>query len=281
MEIHTIGEDNGSDVKKVYILSDGTGQSAINVVRACLIQFDNINAKLIVYSKMDDEEKIKLALSRAKEDKAFVAFTIATKSLRRLIHTICHEDNIMHHDILGPPVEKFKIFLDSEPREFPNLLRRLDSKYFKRIEAIDFAIEHDDGKSMKRIREADIVILGLSRTSKTPTSFYLAQMGYKVVNIPLIYGMKIPEEVYSIDQNKIICLVMDPETLQKIRQERLRHYKTNSDYTNIKKILEEVEFIYELVSKNRKWHLVDTTNKSVEETAREIIVKVYGRELEL
>jgi regulator of PEP synthase PpsR (kinase-PPPase family) len=280
MEIHTIGED-GLDEKKVYILSDGTGQSAINVVRACLIQFNDINVKLIVYAKMDDEEKIKIALNKAKEDKAFVAFTIARKSLRRLIHTICHEENIMHHDILGPPVEKFTIFLDKEPQEFPNLLRRLDSKYFRRIEAIDFAIEHDDGKSLKGIKEADIVILGLSRTSKTPTSFYLAQLGYKVINIPLIFGMKIPEELSKIDQNKIVCLVMDPETLQKIRQERLRHYRTNSDYTNLKKILEEVEFVYELLSKHRSWHLVDTTNKSVEETAREIIVKVYGRELEL
>lgn len=134
---------------------------------------------------------------------------------------------------------------------------------------------------MKGIKEADIVILGLSRTSKTPTSFYLAQLGYKVINIPLIFGMKIPEELSKIDQNKIVCLVMDPETLQKIRQERLRHYRTNSDYTNLKKILEEVEFVYELLSKHRSWHLVDTTNKSVEETAREIIVKVYGRELEL
>lgn len=280
MEIHTIGED-GLDEKKVYILSDGTGQSAINVVRACLIQFNDINVKLIVYAKMDDEEKIKIALNKAKEDKAFVAFTIARKSLRRLIHTICHEENIMHHDILGPPVEKFTIFLDKEPQEFPNLLRRLDSKYFRRIEAIDFAIEHDDGKSLKGIKEADIVILGLSRTSKTPTSFYLAQLGYKVINIPLIFGMKIPEELSKIDQNKIVCLVMDPETLQKIRQERLRHYRTNSDYTNLKKILEEDEFVYELLSKHRSWHLVDTTNKSVEETAREIIVKVYGRELEL
>ncbi|MEF3254207.1 MAG: kinase/pyrophosphorylase [Deferribacterales bacterium] len=281
MEIHTIGEGSDSNLKKVYILSDGTGQSAINVVRACLIQFDDLNLKLIVYSKMDSEDKIKSAIMAAKNDNAFVAFTIAKKSLRRLIHTLCHEENILHHDILGPPVEKFRIFLDKEPKEDPNLLRRVDSKYFKRIEAIDFAIEHDDGKSFKRIREADIVILGLSRTSKTPTSFYLAQLGYKVVNIPVIFGMKLPEELSFVDPNKIVCLIMDPEVLQKVRLERLRHYRTSSDYTNLKKILEEVEYIYELVGRNRSWHLVDTTNKSVEEIAREIIVKVYGRELEL
>ncbi|MCA1927133.1 MAG: kinase/pyrophosphorylase [Calditerrivibrio sp.] len=281
MEIHTIGEGTDSNVKKVYILSDGTGQSAINVVRACLIQFDDLNVKMIVYSKMDTEDKIRAALMEAKNDRAFVAFTIARKSLRRIIHTICHEEDIIHHDILGPPVEKFKIYLDKEPKEDPNLLRKVDSKYFKRIEAIDFAIEHDDGKSFKNIKDADLIILGLSRTSKTPTSFYLAQLGYKVVNIPLIYGMKIPDELSTVDQNRIVCLLMDPETLQKVRIERLRHYRTTSDYTNLKKILDEVEFIYELLGRNRQWHLVDTTNKSVEEIAREIIIKVYGREIDL
>lgn len=281
MEIHTIGEGSDSNVKKVYILSDGTGQSAINVVRACLIQFDDLNVKMIVYSKMDTEEKIRAALMEAKNERAFVAFTIARKSLRRVIHTICHDEDILHHDILGPPVEKFKMFLDKEPKEDPNLLRRVDSKYFKRIEAIDFAIEHDDGKSLKNIKDADLILLGLSRTSKTPTSFYLAQLGYKVVNIPLIYGMKIPDELSTVDQNRIVCLIMDPEILQKVRIERLRHYRTTSDYTNLKKILDEVEFIYELLGRNRQWHLVDTTNKSVEEIAREIIIKVYGREVDL
>lgn len=281
MEIHTIGESSDPNLKKVYILSDGTGQSAINVVRACLIQFDDVSIKLNVYSKIDTEEKIRSALMSAKHDNAFVAFTIAKKSFRKLIHTICHEDDIPHHDILGPPVEKFKSYLGKEPKEDPNILRRVDSKYFKRVEAIDFAIEHDDGKSFKKLKEADFVILGLSRTSKTPTSFYLAQLGYKVANIPLIYGMDLPGQLFEIDQDKIVCLIMDPDILQKVRMERLRHYKTSIDYTDIKKILQEVEFIYELVGKNRRWHLVDTTNKSVEEIAREIIMKVYGREVDL
>ncbi|TYB33393.1 pyruvate, water dikinase regulatory protein [Flexistipes sinusarabici] len=267
--------------KTVYILSDGTGQSAINIVKACLIQFEDPEIKLSVYSKVDNEDKIVSILEKAGRNKAFVAFTIAKKSLRRLVHEVCHKREIIHHDILGPPVEKLSAFLDSEPIENPNLLRKVDSKYFKRIEAIEFSINHDDGKNLKNLEEADIIILGLSRTSKTPTSFFLAQQGYKVVNIPVIPEVGIPEEVYKADQNKIVCLMMEPDILQKIRIERLKHYRTMSKYTNINHILEEVEFMYALKDKHRKWHIVDTTSKSVEETAREVLMKIYGREIQL
>jgi len=269
------------DEKTVYILSDGTGQSAINIIKACLIQFEDPKIKLSVYSKVDNEDKIVTILEKAGRHKAFVAFTIAKKSLRRLVHEICHKKEIIHHDILGPPVEKLSAFLGSEPIENPNLLRKVDSKYFKRIEAIEFSINHDDGKNLKNIEEADIIILGLSRTSKTPTSFFLAQQGYKVVNIPIVPEVGVPDEVYKVDQDKIVCLMMEPDTLQKIRLERLKHYKIANRYTNINNILEEVEFIYTLKDKHRQWHVVDTTNKSVEETAREILMKIYGREIPL
>lgn len=270
-----------SDNKILYILSDGTGQSAINIVRACLIQFESPDVKLSVYSKVDSDKKIHEILDYAEKYEAFVAFTIAKRKLRRTVHEICHNNNIMHHDILGPPVEKFSSFLKSEPIEDPNLLRRVDSKYFERIDAIEYSISHDDGKSLKNLDEADIVLLGLSRTSKTPTSFFLAQQGYKVVNIPIVPEVGLPEEIFNIDQNNIVCLMMEPDTLQKIRIERLRHYRTNSKYTNIRNILEEVEYVYSLKDKNKQWHVVDTTNKSVEETAREILMKIYGRQIPL
>lgn len=281
MNYEVVNESNLNGTKKIYIVSDGTGHSAINILRACLIQFDEHNARLSIYSKIDSEEKIINVVNKISREDSFVAFTMAKKSLRQLMHEVCHSRGIPHHDILGPPVEKLQNFLGKIPKENPNLLRKVDSKYFKRIEAVEFCINHDDGKSLKRIDEADIILLGLSRTSKTPTSFFLGQQGFKVINIPIVPEVELPKEIFEVDQNKVVCLIMEPEVLQKVRLARLKHYKTSSRYTDLKKIFEEVEMVYDLVSRNRSWHVVDTTNKSVEETAREIILKVYGRELEI
>jgi len=263
--------------KLVYIISDGIGQSAMNVLKASMIQFDLPSSALRVFSKMENPEKIKRVLADAKEHNAFVAFTIAKKETRKQVHEICLNENLKHIDILGPPIEELTAYLGIEPKEDANLLRRVDSKYFQRIDAIEFSMKYDDGQDSKKVFDADIVILGLSRTSKTPTSYFLAQQGYKVVNIPLMPEVPIPKEIYEIDQNRIVCLTMDSEVLQKIRSARVKHYKTRSNYTDLRRIFDEMEMVHALTKKNRKWHTVDTTNKSVEETAREIISMVFGQ----
>ena len=265
------------DEKLVYIISDGIGQSAINVLKASLIQFDLSPSALRVFSRIDNREKIKGILEQAKEQGAFVAYTIAKQETREFVHEICENEGLLHHDILGPPIEKLSSFLGIEPKEDANLLRKVDSKYFERIDAIEFSMKYDDGQDVHKVYEADIVILGLSRTSKTPTSYFLAQQGYKVVNIPLVPEIPIPEEIYKIDQNRIVCLVMDSEVLQKIRSARVKHYRTKSKYTDLQHIFNEMEMVHNLIKKNRKWHIVDTTNKSVEETAREITSMVFGQ----
>jgi regulator of PEP synthase PpsR (kinase-PPPase family) len=265
--------------KKIYIVSDGTGQSAINVIKASLIQFEDVHSILRVFSKADNINEIKKIIKLAREEQPFIAFTIVKKELREYIHKCCHNEGLLHHDILGPPIDKLSSYLGVAPKENPNLLRKVDDRYFKRIDAIEFTINNDDGKNVKKIHEADVVILGLSRTSKTPTSYFLAQQGYKVVNIPIVPEVPLPKEIFEIDQNKVVCLVMDPEVLQKIRSARLKHYKTSSNYTNLSKIFDEVEMVYDLIKKNRQWHIIDTTNKSIEETSREIISAVFGQEL--
>lgn len=271
---------NHFENKKVYVISDGIGQSAINLLKASMIQFDLSLPALKIFSKVDNEEKIKNILKTAKEENAFVAFTIVKKEIRDLMHEICLNEGLVHLDILGPPLEKLSEYLGLDPKEDANLLRKVDSKYFKRIDAIEFTMKYDDGQDAGKVFEADIVILGLSRTSKTPTSYFLAQQGYKVVNVPLIPEVRIPKEVYEIDQNRVVCLVMDSEVLQKIRSARVKHYKTKSNYTDLMRIFNEMEMVYDLAKKNKKWHLVDTTNKSVEETAREIISMVFGRQMQ-
>ncbi len=270
-------KQGNQDEKLVYIISDGIGQSAMNILKASMIQFDLPSSALRVFSKMENPGKIKSILMEAKEKGAFVAFTIAKKETRKVVHEICLDEGLKHVDILGPPIEELSAYLGIEPKEDANLLRRVDSKYFKRIDAIEFSMKYDDGQDAKKVFEADIIILGLSRTSKTPTSYFLAQQGYKVVNIPLIPEVPIPKEVYQVDQSRVVCLVMDSEVLQKIRSARVKHYKTQSNYTDLRRIFDEMEMVHDLTKKNRKWRIVDTTNKSVEETAREITSMVFGQ----
>jgi regulator of PEP synthase PpsR (kinase-PPPase family) len=266
---------------RIYIVSDGTGQSAMNIMRAALLQFDKPDTKFTVYSMIDDSEQLKSILEHAKTDNSVVAYTFVSKEYRKIVSKFCNDSNLTCVDILGPPLDELENFFGVEAWETPGVLRKVDEKYFKRIEAMEFTLTHDDGKSVRGIEDADFVVLGLSRTSKTPTSFFLAQQGFKVVNIPLVPEIPIPEEVFKIEQHKVVLLIMDPEVLQKIRSARLKHYRTTSNYNNLEKIFNEVEFCYELIRKNRKWSMVDTTNKSIEETAREIINTVYGRDVDL
>lgn len=267
-------------MKKIFILSDATGQSAMDILRAVLVQFQNPQVKFTVYPKIDSKEKLKNVLEQALDECGFVAYTLVRKELRDYVKQFCRKSCISCFDIIGPPIHLLSKFLGQDSLENPTLLRKVDEKYFKRIEAIEFTLNHDDGKSAQEIFAADIVLIGLSRTSKTPTSFFLAQQGFKVLNIPIIPPIPLPKELYETDNNNIICLTMNPEVLQKVRLARMRHYHASSDYTDLKKIFEEVEHVYSLCEKNRKWRIVDTTNKSVEETSREIISLLYGRDVE-
>lgn len=268
-------------MKRIYILSDGTGQSALNIMKAALLQFEDPRVKFTIYSMVNNIEKLKAILEHARLDNGFVAYTTVVREFRNTISSFCSEHEIPNCDILGPPIDKLEEFLSKVATESPGVLRKVDEKYFRRIDALEFTLSHDDGKIVEGLDYADIIILGLSRTSKTPTSFFLAQQGFKVVNIPLVPEVPIPDEVFKVDPNKVVCLIMEPEVLQKVRTARLKHYKTQSKYNDMRKIFEEVEFVYELIRKNRRWHIVDTTNKSIEETAREIIHSVFGRDMEL
>jgi regulator of PEP synthase PpsR (kinase-PPPase family) len=135
---------------------------------------------------------------------------------------------------------------------------------------------HDDGRGVERLKDADVVLVGLSRTSKTPTSLFLAQEGYKAANVPIVPGIPLPEELFEIDQHKIVCLNVDPEVLQKVRRVRQKHSALKPSYSDFRKVFGEVEYVWDLVKKNRSWTVVDTTNKSIEETAWEIIHHVFG-----
>jgi regulator of PEP synthase PpsR (kinase-PPPase family) len=263
-------------VKKIYIISDATGQSGLHILRAAIVQFEHARAKMMVFHDIDTKARLKSVLDKAREDKALIAFTFVRKEMRDYASAYCLKNNIYHLDILGPLINNLSSYLRLEPLETPTLLRKVDERYFKRIDAIEYTLGHDDGRGAERLLEADIVLVGLSRTSKTPTSFYLAQEGYKVANVPIDQEIPLPEELFEIDQRKIVCLNIDPEVLQKIRMVRQKNSKLKPSYSEFKKVFAEVEYVRELIKKHGNWTVVDTTNKSIEETAWEIVHHVVG-----
>lgn len=264
--------------KKVFIISDGTGQSGLHILRAALVQFKQGRTKISVFHDVETKAGLRKALEQAKEAKALVGFTFVKKGMRDFANEYCLKHEIIHHDILGPLILNLSAFLRMEPLETPSLLRKMDARYFRRIDAVEYTLGHDDGRGAERLKEADIVIVGVSRSSKTPTSFYLAQEGYKVANVPIVPEVPLPDELFEIDQEKIVCLQIDPEVLQKIRTVRQKRSGLKASYSDLRKIFAEVEYVRELQKRNRAWKVVDTTNKSVEETAWEIIHKVHGDE---
>ena len=266
-------------MKRIYILSDATGLSGLHIVRAAIVQFQQSRAKMMLFHDLDTTAALKKVLDQAKAAKALIAFTFVKKEMRDYASIYCMKHEILHHDILGPLIFNLSAFLKQEPLETPSLLRRVDERYFKRIDAIEYTLGHDDGRGAERLHEADIVLIGLSRTSKTPTSIYLAQEGYKVANVPIVPGIALPEELFEIDQHKVVCLNIDPDVLQKIRKVRQKNSRLRPSYSDAKNVFAEVEYVWDLARKHRSWKVVDTTNKSVEETAWEIIHAVYGEEL--
>jgi regulator of PEP synthase PpsR (kinase-PPPase family) len=266
-------------MKKIYILSDATGQSGLHIVRAAIVQFQQSRAKMMLFHDIDTTAGLKKVLDQAKAAKALIAFTFVKRDMRDFASMYCMKHDILHHDILGPLILNLSAYLKQEPLETPSLLRKVDERYFKRIDAIEYTLGHDDGRGAERLHEADIVLVGLSRTSKTPTSFYLAQEGYKVANVPIVPGIALPEELFEIDQHKVVCLNIDPDVLQKIRKVRQKNSGLRPSYSDLRNVFAEVEYVWDLARKHRSWKVVDTTNKSVEETAWEIIHAVYGEEL--
>jgi regulator of PEP synthase PpsR (kinase-PPPase family) len=269
-------ERRRTPTKKIYIISDATGQSALHILRAAIVQFEHARAKMMVFHDIDSKAGLKKILTQARTDKALIAFTFVRKEMRDSATEYCLKNKIYHLDILGPLINNLSSYLRLEPLETPTLLRKVDERYFKRIDAIEYTMGHDDGRGVERLKDADVVLVGLSRTSKTPTSLFLAQEGYKAANVPIVPGIPLPEELFEIDQHKIVCLNVDPEVLQKVRRVRQKHSALKPSYSDFRKVFGEVEYVWDLVKKNRSWTVVDTTNKSIEETAWEIIYHVFG-----
>ena len=257
---------------QIYLISDSTGETLDRIFLAIKAQFKNIEYKIHTYSFTRTENQILKILSDAeKNTNSIILYSIVDSNLAKYLGNISSDKKIPCFGVLGDLILSFSKLLNQKAIHKPSAQHVLDDDYYRRIEAIQFTMSHDDGKKVDDIDKADVVLLGVSRTSKTPTSIYLANRGYKTVNIPLVLDQKIPENLKA-NKSCIIGLVADPERLSDIRRNRVAIMKEQSikEYTDLESIKKEVEDSKKLFKKNN-WPVIDVTRRSVEETAASIL----------
>jgi len=263
-----------SNTYQIYLISDSTGETLDRVFLAIKAQFKNIEYDIKSYFFTRTENQILKIMEEAKEkDNAIILYTIVDSSLAKFLANRGEEKKIPCFSVLGNLITSFSKLLNQKASHVPSGQHALNEEYYERIEAIQFTMAHDDGNLVEDINKADVILLGVSRTSKTPTSIYLANKGFKTLNIPLVNNQSIPEELKK--NPKLSCVVgltTEPERLVDIRKNRMNTLKEteNTNYTNIKKIEKEISDAKKTFIKY-KWPTIDVTRKSVEETAASII----------
>ncbi len=262
---------------QIYLISDSTGETLDRIFTAIKAQFTNINYKIHTYSFTRTENQILKILSEAeKNPNSIILYSIVESNLAKYLANTCDDKKIPCFGILGDLILSFSKLLNQKASHQPSGQYELNDEYYKRIEAIQFTMNHDDGHLVKEINKSDIILLGVSRTSKTPTSIYLANKGFKISNIPLVNENSIPKILK--DNPKITCVVglnTEPERLVDLRKNRMNSIREteNKSYTSLEKIKKEVDEAKNTFRKY-KWPTIDVTRKSVEETAASVI-KIY------
>lgn len=259
----------------IYVISDSIGETAEFVVRAAASQFNGGDVHIRRVPYVDSKEAISEILQAAKEDSAMVAFTIVVPQLQQFLKKRAAETGVPYVDIMGPMLSALESAYERPPKMEPGLVRKLDEDYFRRVEAIEFAVKYDDGRDPRGLLRADIVLIGVSRTSKTPLSMYLAHKRLKVANVPLVPEVEPPEELFRVSHKKIIGLTIEASHLNRIRTERLKALglTANANYANVERIQYELDFA-ENVMKRAGCVMINVSMKAVEETAN-LIYDMY------
>ncbi len=269
------------DVRYIDVLSDSTGETAEKVVRAALLQFPRSGAAIRLHTRVRTKDQARAVLERTAQQGALLVFTVVSPELREFVHGMtdgtegrsdrCH---------VGSLIGKLGTYLDREPINMPSAMLPLSDEYFRRIESVEFAVKSDDGKDPRNFRRADLILVGVSRTSKTPLSLILAQRGLKVANLPLVLGVSLPYEIREAPPEKVVGLTIGLEQLCEIRQARLKQLgmpiETNYGM-RASTFSEEIDYAAS-VFKEHGWPYVDVTEeRAIEETAVIVLEKMKER----
>ncbi|PIR22431.1 MAG: hypothetical protein COV44_08015 [Deltaproteobacteria bacterium CG11_big_fil_rev_8_21_14_0_20_45_16] len=269
--------------ERIMVVSDGTGDTAESYVQAVLAQFKLPDTKVTRHPKIQSKTEFRKLLDSIKAP-YLVAYTFAAQDLRKKAWSLIRDRKLTGIDLLYPAVEIFSSFLQTNPTQATGALHSTQaSDYFERIEAIEFTVKHDDGMKLNELSKADIVLVGVSRSSKTPTSIFLAHKGYKVANVPLVPGIDAPKELLDAHEQgvPIVFLTISPIDLERIRKVRFQNLRkkdvaSSDNYINAERIREELESARQL-ARRHGWPILDVTDKAIEESASEILLLVNAR----
>jgi [pyruvate, water dikinase]-phosphate phosphotransferase / [pyruvate, water dikinase] kinase len=269
-----------SEPLEIHVISDSTGETAAKLAEAVESQFPEQEFELVRHPRITSVDDVQLAAARARGRRAVVMYTLVEPEFRDAMRTLCKRYRLHYCDLLGHPLEAVARVSGQPATMRPRAQPALDSGYFKRIAAIEFAVRFDDGVAPQGLKDADIVLVGVSRSSKTPLSMYLGYLGYKTANVPIVKGIEPPRELWEVDPAKIVGLTIDAETLAGIRSRRVRDMRSSRRrYAELNEIYEELEEA-EAVHRRLGCPVIEVSNLAIEETARRIIRLVEQRKLD-
>ncbi|HEY8346146.1 MAG TPA: pyruvate, water dikinase regulatory protein [Symbiobacteriaceae bacterium] len=259
----------------VFVVSDSVGETAELVARAALAQFGLSTLEIRRFPMVEDRQAVREVVEAACRQPTLIVYTIIVPEVREELKRLAMEHDIVAVDVMGPVLDGLIRLLGQRPQLKPGLVRRMDDEYFRRIEAVEFAVNYDDGKDPRGFLRADVVLIGVSRSSKTPVAMYLAHRRIKVANLPLVPEVPLPAELFQVPPEKVVGLRIAPETLQEIRAERVRTLGLRADasYSSPERIRMELEYAEE-VFKKVGCSVVDVTNKAVEEIAVRVLENI-------
>jgi regulator of PEP synthase PpsR (kinase-PPPase family) len=256
----------------LHLVSDATGETLIAVGRAVTAQFLGVASIEHVFPLVRNEAQLQRAIAEIAASPGIVLYTLVDKELTTKLEKACLEIGSPFLSVLQPIFDSFQAYLGTASTSRPGAQHMLNAEYFKRIDALNFTMMHDDGQTSNNLIDADVLLLGVSRTSKTPTSIYLANRGVKTANIPLIPGVSPPEYIYALSSPLIVGLIASPERIVQIRQNRLLGLNSQQDTSYVDRIAVAEEIAESrLLFKRNAWPMIDVTRRSIEETAAAII----------
>jgi regulator of PEP synthase PpsR (kinase-PPPase family) len=263
---------------ELHVVSDATGETAARLVQALEAQFPDQEFVEIRHPRVESADDLQLAVNRMRGRRAVVVYTLVQPELREAMRALCRRARLHYCDLLGHPIEAVARVSGMAARMTPGSRPPLNSQYFKRMEAIEFAVRYDDGVG-RGLRDADLVLVGVSRTSKTPLSIYLGYLGHKAANVPVVKGIEPPRELFEIDAGKIVGLTIDPDRLAEIRRARVRSMGVGARNRRYAELIE----IYDELDEAAKLHrrlgcpVIDISDLSIEETAHRVLRVVEER----
>lgn len=267
----------------LHLVSDATGTTLLGLSRAVLAQFEDIEPNQKFWPLVRTERQLERVIKRIDENPGPVVFTFVNEGMRQRLRDHCDHLGVPCVAVLDPIIHSLSAYLGMHAKGVPGLQHTMDDAYFKRVSALDFALRFDDGRSLKGLMEADVILVGVSRTSKTPTCVFLARRGIKAANIPLVPGVEIPDEHFTLEKPLYVGLTAAPERLKLLRHTRLKSEKTEKSvllsenaYLDEERIEDETRKARRLFS-SHGWPVIDVTKRSVEETAAEIMALLQNK----